>query len=1051
MQQSFGFNVKKFGQSSGIDLNSNNYTKGGIKKEQVNSKYHSIFDKVDLDKNGILDSSEMAAFKSQIDSDKNGFIDKQEAKNFLYNNDDNTPLTYTDAKGKSKELSEADLNRFLAEYMSNEDMGNIQNAEKVEVDGQDAVQITKNDGSKNIIFDDKDEPMRTITTDADTNAVTTDYIKDDIRQKTEVVQENGDSQVTEFEQDGTTPSKQTSVTQSSGKTEVTTYDNGVPAQKDVTVGIKSQHYEYDADGNEYLLQEVENQGHDVLEKVTDYQYNDDGTVLSSTKEAGGKTTVQLRASQGGDLQEETITEQGKVTTNSYENNQIKQSYVEEENGRQTLTNYNSNGVPTDKTIEEANKRSVTLFDDNGKPKEKVTVEGDLENEQYTRIDSLNYKDDGSVQRVVVRPDKNMQTTTDYNANGKKTSQTQIIDGKTYEVEYDGKGNTKILVKAGESLESVAQFANRRGREGYHTNAAEISRMNGGLTNEKLQAGQYVTVKGEFNAASVDRGTTAAAEKAKGDNAETKRVQEGVGQFTETYVQTQFPGGKNTYKSYDEYTYKLIENEVNNGTLPKSALTDKNLQRELSGRISEMNGNQPIGSLKSIKCLVTPGYNKTCQTNEEKNDETNFSTRTSTKMLQSFNKDVAYAVNTFNGQTKNDGWANKAGNKLRWWNNTGEIKEEIREFNATNKRLIEANKNGPAAFEAQFKKEFGVEYNKDKVDKYLEYNSKLPKATAIYAQLETLESTPTTKCLIDKDKSTFNRTYNYYKAHPDDAQIDRDISDQVTKFSEITGIPSYEVTRALGNTKGADRYLALQKVAENYYNGMQDQLKEAVKPSPGYDSFIKSKNEAYREAFGSNNRIVDKVNDYCASQQAGGEVVKGVSEFAMTAAITAATGGAGLGFATAASDMVVEGSDAYSRGKFKEEVGGIVYNSVVDGATTIGVGKAFKAYKIGSRVGMATARAGENVKISKKTGMNIGKHLANATEGGLDDAATNSLQNRDVNYNTMGTNISQSITNLESDKNMLQMKGKYKKRGQAIQFVGNMVYEGAKSYDKTKKT
>lgn len=58
---SFGFNVNKFGERSGIDPNDGK-VKGGLKKENVDERYHSIFDKVDVDKNGILDDKEAIKF-----------------------------------------------------------------------------------------------------------------------------------------------------------------------------------------------------------------------------------------------------------------------------------------------------------------------------------------------------------------------------------------------------------------------------------------------------------------------------------------------------------------------------------------------------------------------------------------------------------------------------------------------------------------------------------------------------------------------------------------------------------------------------------------------------------------------------------------------------------------------------------------------------------------------------------------------------------------------------------------------------------------------------
>jgi len=554
--QNFGFNVRKFGKSSGINLNSEKYAKGGVKKEQVDAKYHSIFNKVDADKNGILDNSEMASFKSQIDKNQSGYIDKKEAKDFLYNNNDE--LTYVDEKGKTKELTGADLNSFLAEYMSNPDMENIKVAEKVQIDGEDAVQITNNDGSQNIIFNDKEIPMQTITTDAETGSVTTTYTKDDICQKTKVVEQNGNMTETEFAQDGTTPLKKTSISQETGSQEVISYnESGIPAEKDVVKGSKTQHYEYDETGQkEYLLQEVENKGHDVLEKTTTYSYAEDGTVKENITQADGKNIV--RETRDGNVLSETISTPGQQVSKEY--------------------------------------------DENGKLKTEITIKGESP-ENYNTKNVVIYNEDGGRTEVFTQPSKNYVQTNEYNAEGFKLSETSEVNGQTYRAKFDGKGHGTLTLKAGETLEA---FSKRTG-----VSLSEIKANNkfpGGVP----QAGQSIVVPDKYVKAtdSNNYAVSASAEKSKGNAAEQNRIaaeqrraaterneNNTLGKLNQVYVQN---GTKGKYKSYDEYAKKLLQNE---GISP---ITDQ-LVSKTAKQISGMNGNKPISSLNSIKCPVSAAY------------------------------------------------------------------------------------------------------------------------------------------------------------------------------------------------------------------------------------------------------------------------------------------------------------------------------------------------------------------------------------------------------------------------------------------------------------
>ena len=440
----FGFNVSKFGQKSGVDLNNQNLNNGGIKKANIDTKYHSIFDKVDKNKDGMLDNNEMADLRSQIDKDNNGYMEKNDAKAFLYG-DDGGKLTYVDDKGKEKELKAEDLNQFLADCTTQATADDVKTAKKGDVDGKSAVTMEMNDGSQEIHFDDKETQSRKITTDSETGAVTTDYsnAKTGTLEKQEVVDGNK-TIVTEFEGDGETPSTKVTTDKDNNSTETINYENGKPATKDVEKGAVSSHYTYDENGNERLDSQVKNKGNDVLEENVKYSYGEDGTTTAVSEKADDSQTTTIKDSEGN-VTSETTVKDGKT-------NEVK---------------YNSDGTRTE---------------------------------------------------TFSQPDKGYTQVDEYNADGKRTSKhvTNSNTGADVTIEYDGKGNTLSNVNAGESLEMIAQKA------GCSVN--DLKKLNPGLTDNNIQAGQKIVVPGERNVNDKFLNSRQSVEEAKdkGNAAEVRR-------------------------------------------------------------------------------------------------------------------------------------------------------------------------------------------------------------------------------------------------------------------------------------------------------------------------------------------------------------------------------------------------------------------------------------------------------------------------------------------------------------------------------------------------
>lgn len=192
-----------------------------------------------------------------------------------------------------------------------------------------------------------------------------------------------------------------SITQQNGDSEVTTFADNQPQQKTITLanGTKTTVIDY-KDGKE------------ATSTVTE------GATISTFDYIDGKPRITKKVIDKGNG--------GKAES----------SYV-----------YNENGSVTE-TTQEADKRTVTVLL-NGKPQEITITEGNKSTHQV-------YTENGMIE-TINDPDNKTEVLTKYNTNGQRLAQGKVVDGKQYEVAYDGQGNTTgVVVQNGESIDVLAK-------------------------------------------------------------------------------------------------------------------------------------------------------------------------------------------------------------------------------------------------------------------------------------------------------------------------------------------------------------------------------------------------------------------------------------------------------------------------------------------------------------------------------------------------------------------------------------------------------------------
>ncbi|MDR1167938.1 MAG: LysM peptidoglycan-binding domain-containing protein, partial [Heliobacteriaceae bacterium] len=296
--------------------------KGGVKKEQINVKFNSIYDAYDEDGNGVLDDKEMEKFKEAvIKFAKDEEFSKREAGKFL--------------KEKGLKNNADDLFSFLEELTKQTE--NVEKTEFVKGDGKpDAVVITYKNGSVETLFSDKVTSFA--QTDEGGNLITETKNEKGELIKKEVVDPDENKTSTTY-----TNGKKYIETKNNkdGSVEKTEYDDDEnPVHKIVTKGSSEEEYEF-TDGEGRIISMISDKGL-AIEKKTQFTYNEDGTVTQNITEPGKKSII---IKNGDEIIYES-TEQDNVTSEKIKTETGWEDKVTDKDGNITENILNAEGKKT---------------------------------------------------------------------------------------------------------------------------------------------------------------------------------------------------------------------------------------------------------------------------------------------------------------------------------------------------------------------------------------------------------------------------------------------------------------------------------------------------------------------------------------------------------------------------------------------------------------------------------------------------------------------------------------------------------------------------------
>lgn len=383
------FSLNK-GKAGKIDLES---LKGGMRREQLKGDKNllAIFDALD-DGSGVLDADEVVGIKELF---------KKYAKNTNLSKKEANKLLQALFEGKKDiQVTNDDLFNFVNGLDNNS--RKIKQSKVIEENGHKIVQTEYTNGV--IEKFNEDEQKRILIKDNHTYT----FDKNGKLLSREFFDEDGNAIKLTYEEDKV--KKSIKYYKDNSGIETIEYEDEKPKVKTVQKGSDTEIYSYKEDGTELLSKKIEGGQRPEDRKVTEYTYNEDGTV------------------------EETLTQADSTTVTVKKDNKVHSTSTTRTDG--------------DNTVE-------TIVDENGNVTENIL-----------------------------------------NSEGKRLKQTKKNDGKEYSVEYDGNGNTIIIVQNGESIRQIAKK--------FGVSAEDIEQLNDGKLKVKgntkfFRVGEDIRIPKELEA------------------------------------------------------------------------------------------------------------------------------------------------------------------------------------------------------------------------------------------------------------------------------------------------------------------------------------------------------------------------------------------------------------------------------------------------------------------------------------------------------------------------------------------------------------------------
>ncbi len=866
-----------------------------------NEALTSIFNSCDTNKNSVLDENEVQDFKDKLTqaAGEDMILDESEARKLL--KQEQTALREQQkAQGQpatKTKVKADDLYNFAEQWQNWSQNTKVKSSV---VEGDKRI-VTYEDGGQEVINKDGSKVITTIS-----GGIKTSQTRSADGKLEKAVIENEEDGTVEtliYGEDGNPTSREIKNSKENS-TETVQYKNGKPVSYTKQKEGSLEEVAFAEDGKTVT-------SHTLKTNEASYEIGTEGF-------ANGRVTKEII----GEGEEQQVTEYNYAGENDFTKT------LKYQDTETVSVVKNGQIVSLDATQYDANHNKVQSV--------KVTEDG-------TKTVSL-YKDNKVVYDSVT--DKNGRVIeTQYNASGHRTMQ-QITSpkGQIQIAEYDGHGNTKVIVQNGETITSMGQKFHRTTQQMVAVNRGHVYKDSDG--NPYFLVGDEVRVQGEFpaNHRGLRNRNGAAVEIAEYTAQEEQRVAARLQGKQQKAVTVQ--------KDYANW-YKFAADQL------KSEGVANPTKEQINDRTNELlllNPNVEIPK-KGTK-IVAIKTDKEIQVEKQK-EQQRHAKAVQAGVVNGMVGDYNKAVTSFNNQMQKDGWAADVADAVSyiwnndWWSATGNTARQVRQDLATYHNQLEglrtAYRQGDAQFKAKFKETFGVEYSQQNVEAY---NAKKQKLA---------------------DVSTAVATEKSVTARMDKLFQDGNASAVQKEIQGLLGLSNQDMAKLKQKLQSEGKSLDMNYM-RSLYSDIKKGLAANTKKALGGKTLQQYQNEmnsAYKHAFGDRNDIVERVENYNASQDTGAAVVKTTTKIVGSAVIAVATGGSASGlllaavgssvlsFTVDATDMMSDGmthsgSEYLTAGK----------NAAIDGAGQLisgGMSKALKLSEVG-RVTRYTVQAATDVGV-----------------------------------------------------------------------------------------
>ena len=907
---------------------------GGIKKDEKIKKdknLEAIFNSVDQNKDGVLDADEIKKFKEDIiGAAGNEKLSNREAGKYL-------------KEQNLKHLDKKELFKFI-EVLS-QSSENIKDSNyTVDNNGKKTIQIQYQDGSVETIKPngtreiatqgengetivktykrDAKNPTSITTTTPDGVTETQNYDDNGILTNVVVVNDEGTKTTTKFNEDGKV-TEATTVYDGGHPVEVTTFDeNGEPDSLTVTDGTTVEEYYYDENGEPVLDVRKENVGIPAKEKITEFEYNEDGSVTENVRTASGESVINRK--EDGSYTE-TVKSGNTTTETTFNSNNKRLSQTKTVDGKTYHVKYDGEGntlvtVQNGESIEMlAKKFGCTVEEIINANKDDGKVKGG-KNPYFLVGDEI------KIPRELDADDKALQ--------GRK-SREEAIEG--YEEFLETKRQEEARRAEEEEQAREAEETRKREEENrVRDEQVKEKRANAQKEGRAIASDLYDDIDYNFGTRSTFEKNLARVNK---DN-----IVEVIQAYTE--------------KSPDESLMEAIFDEAGRGVKAnKEAVTylfEQLKARALEDGIDIQEAQKAFD--KAIKLphgyannedfdvifntLIAKINGKSSLTSAEKTEIKNTDkTVLQKETTEILDNAVVDAEESLKKQLDEDGWAADFWEGLKWLGGSENLDEHVRadiEKVKAQTAQLKACKT-PEEFEAKFKELYGVDYDPELVKAYQKRQEQLVGAMATH-QVETTFN--------EKMEDALNNRINDIE----------EFNELVDTFAEFAGQGDKDAVRAelekayieagLSPTSPwNEKQKVFRQIVKTYSEQLHKNTMEATE-GKGFEAFNDEVEHSFKAAFGMKNDVLKRVADYNASQQAGGMIVKGIVKGAAAIGL-ALIPGVGLiaaAVGTAAISAGVDVSDRLSseKGLTEDQVVEYLKNAAIDGATVYIGGKVAKS-------------------------------------------------------------------------------------------------------------